>query len=313
MQPDKKYLEKKSNQTGFQKDNLEKVWRLTVLLKRITESHILREKFLLRGGTALNFIHLDIPRLSIDIDLDFIGALEKAEMEAQKPVLLEEIRRLVANLEYKPVENDRGHASYQFILKYPNLWGSNAEIKIDINWVDRLSVLDKQSLSFKTEFSEVIPSFNIYTLALEELLASKIVTFLNRRQPRDFYDVYQIAQGIISYDKNLLRKLVVWTGCTEEEHFRELIKFKSADINKRDFEQMIHPLLRKAEKPDFDKVSEIVNQFTRTILIFDSDEKLFINGFYKKQVDHKLLFGIYKYTPDILKHPNLRWRLKNMK
>ncbi|MFH0888066.1 MAG: nucleotidyl transferase AbiEii/AbiGii toxin family protein, partial [Planctomycetota bacterium] len=227
MQPDKKYLEKKSAQTGFAKDNLEKVWRLTVLLKRITESSALKDKFLLRGGTALNFIHFDIPRLSVDIDLDFIGALERKGMEEQKPVLLKEVRNLVSVLEYKSVERDRGHASYQFILKYSNLWGIKAEIKIDINWLDRLPILDKKSLTFKTEFFEVIPKFNIYTLVLEELLASKIITFLNRRLPRDFYDVYKIAQGIVPYDKDLLRKLVVWTGCTEEEHFRKLIKFKS--------------------------------------------------------------------------------------
>ncbi|MBI5778527.1 MAG: nucleotidyl transferase AbiEii/AbiGii toxin family protein [Planctomycetes bacterium] len=313
MQPDKKYLEKKSAQTGFAKDNLEKVWRLTVLLKRITESPVLRDKFLLRGGTALNFIHSDIPRLSVDIDLDFIGALEKEAMEAQKPALLKEIHDLVSGLGYKSIGRDRGHASHQFILKYPNLWGSNAEVKTDINWLDRLPILEKKSLPFKTELFEVIPKFNVYTLVLEELLASKIVTFLNRQQPRDFYDVYKIAQNIVLYDKDLLRKLVVWTGCTEEEHFRKLIKFKGADINKRGFEQMVRPLLREAEKLKFDTAIKIVNQFIKSILIFNKDEKVFIDGFYKKQVKPKLLFGTYKYTSDILKHPNLLWRLKNMK
>lgn len=313
MQPDKIYLEKKSAQTGFAKDNLEKVWRLTVLLKRIIESHILREKFLLRGGTALNFIHFDIPRLSVDIDLDFIGALEKEEMEAQKLALLKETRNLISGLEYKSIGRDRGHASYQFILKYSNLWGINAEIKMDINWLDRLPILDKKNLTFKTELLEVIPKFNVYTLALEELLASKIITFLNRRQPRDFYDVYKIAQDIVPYNKDLLRKLVVWTGCTEEEHFRKLIKFKSVDIDKRSFEQTVNPLLRKTEKPKFDTATKIVNQFIKSILIFNKDEKLFIDEFYKKRIEHKMLFGAYKYTPDILKHPNLLWRLQNMK
>ncbi|MFH1231416.1 MAG: hypothetical protein V1709_07970, partial [Planctomycetota bacterium] len=130
---------------------------------------------------------------------------------------------------------------------------------------------------------------------------------------RDFYDVYKIAQGIVPYDKDLLRKLVVWTGCTEEEHFRKLIKFKSADINKRGFEQAVNPLLRKAEKPRFETATEIVNQFIKSILIFNKDEKVFIDEFYKKQVKPKLLFGVYKYTSDILKHPNLLWRLQNMK
>ena len=316
MQPDKKYLEKKSAQTSFQKDNLEKVWRLTVLLKRITESHILREKFLLRGGTALNFIHLDIPRLSIDIDLDFIGALDKSGMESQKPELIEEIGRLVKSLDYNLVPNERGYSAYQFILKYINLWGGNEQIKIDINWLNRLPFGGVNNLSFKTLFDEVIQPFPVTTLQTEELLAGKIIAFLDRLEARDFYDIYQIAQGAFKYDQNLLRKLLIWTGCTrtEEGDFRKLTGFIDVSITEGTFKNAILPLLsRNKTKPEFFSAKKSVETFVRNIIKFTDNENDFITRFYKRDVKPEILFEQYPYPSEILKHPGLLWRLKNMK
>lgn len=313
MQPDKKYLEKISSQTGFQRDNLEKVWRLTVLLKRIFETPSLKDKFLLRGGTALNFIHFDIPRLSVDIDLDFIGALGKAEMEFQKPTLIKEIKELVNSLGYQTVEQDRGHAAYQFILKYTNSWGGSAQTKIDLNWLNRLPVLGKITADFKSVFPEGIASFKANTLVIEELLAGKVITFLARNEPRDLYDVYEIASGKLSYDKILLKKLVIWVGCTEEEEFGKLIKFSGTTLNENTFNQEVKPLLRRKDKLELFKVKETVNQFTRELLSFNESERSFIDKFYQKKIEPTLLFEKYSYTPDILKHPNLLWRLTNTK
>lgn len=315
MQPDKKYLEKKSAQTGFAKDNLEKVWRLTVLLKRITESSALKNKFLLRGGTALNFIHSDIPRLSIDIDLDFIGALDKTGMESQKPGLIEEINHLAASLNYNIVPPELGYAAYQLILKYLNLGGSNARIKIDINWLNRLP-MGITNLQFKTLFPESIPTFPVATLQTEELLAGKTIAFLDRLEPRDFYDVCQIAQGVFKCDLNLLRKLVIWTGCTRTEQgdFRKLTKFTGVSMTEGEFKNAILPLLsRNKTKPDFFSAKKAVETFIRNILKFTDNEKNFIADFYKKDVKPEVLFEQYPYPSEILKHPGLLWRQKNMK
>ena len=42
---------------------------------------ILTERLALKGETALNVFHLALDRLSVDIDLNYIGALDRAAME----------------------------------------------------------------------------------------------------------------------------------------------------------------------------------------------------------------------------------------
>jgi len=70
---DRKYFESLSEKTGFQKDILEKVYRLISLLKGIQEDGFLRKIPVLKGGTAINFLYFKLPRLSIDIDLNYVS------------------------------------------------------------------------------------------------------------------------------------------------------------------------------------------------------------------------------------------------
>ena len=40
---------------------------------------------MLKGGTALNLFFFDLPRLSVDIDLNYIGQLDRQEMLLERP------------------------------------------------------------------------------------------------------------------------------------------------------------------------------------------------------------------------------------
>lgn len=58
-------------------DELEKVLRLTDLLEMVYEDRHLSKHFLLKGGTAINLLWLDLPRLSVDIDLNYVGVVDR--------------------------------------------------------------------------------------------------------------------------------------------------------------------------------------------------------------------------------------------
>jgi predicted nucleotidyltransferase component of viral defense system len=55
--------------TGFRPDAVEKVIHLLDLLNQIFETKSLKDKLVLKGGTALNLFIFDVPRLSVDTDL----------------------------------------------------------------------------------------------------------------------------------------------------------------------------------------------------------------------------------------------------
>jgi len=56
--------------TGFSGESLEKVFRLMALLDALNSHPFLKARIVLKGGTALNLFHFDVPRLSVDIDLN---------------------------------------------------------------------------------------------------------------------------------------------------------------------------------------------------------------------------------------------------
>lgn len=72
-------LERLAADTGFQIDPLEKVLHLLDLLESLRSHPFLTDRLVLKGGTALNLFALDLPRLSVDIDLNYIGAVDRAE------------------------------------------------------------------------------------------------------------------------------------------------------------------------------------------------------------------------------------------
>jgi hypothetical protein len=71
--------------TGFGAEPLEKVFRLMALLDAFNSHPFLKTRIALKGGTALNLFHFDVPRLSVDIDLNYVGAADRATMLADRP------------------------------------------------------------------------------------------------------------------------------------------------------------------------------------------------------------------------------------
>ena len=71
MQWDRLTLGRMAKELGFPRDTLEKVCRLADVLKFMESDEPLSEGIALKGGTAINLTIFDLPRLSVDIDLDF--------------------------------------------------------------------------------------------------------------------------------------------------------------------------------------------------------------------------------------------------
>ena len=85
--PSAQTLQLLADDTGHQPGTLEKVLRLLDLLQEIARDRILSDRLVLKGGTALNLFHLGLDRLSVDIDLNHVGALDRVAMEAERPTV----------------------------------------------------------------------------------------------------------------------------------------------------------------------------------------------------------------------------------
>ena len=63
-------LLREAAESGFRAEILEKVFRLTELLETLRSHPFLKTRIALKGGTALNLFVFDLPRLSVDVDLN---------------------------------------------------------------------------------------------------------------------------------------------------------------------------------------------------------------------------------------------------
>lgn len=107
-------LRRAASETGFRTDSLEKGWMLVRLLKLMFSHPFLGPRVALKGGTALNLFIFDLPRLSVDINVNYIGATDR---EGESAFL----ERLNEDGEIKPELLTRNADLQRRILDNPGL------------------------------------------------------------------------------------------------------------------------------------------------------------------------------------------------
>jgi hypothetical protein len=96
-------------------------------------------ELLLRGGTALNLLHLGAPRLSVDLDLDldYVGAADVVQAKPRRPELLREIERLAIEAGYHVEHMRPSYAMAHLLLRYQNVSGRGEPLCGVCSWVPR--------------------------------------------------------------------------------------------------------------------------------------------------------------------------------
>lgn len=95
------YLGEKAEELGFVRDTFEKVTRLADILEYFNTNPILEESLALKGGTAINLTIFNLPRLSVDIDLDYLITNSREEMLKQRELINSTIDRFMVSQNYK--------------------------------------------------------------------------------------------------------------------------------------------------------------------------------------------------------------------
>lgn len=72
-----------AGETGFRAEVVEKVLYLSAIAERLRTHPDLKNAWVLKGGTAINLFYLEVPRLSVDIDINYIGNRELEAMRAR--------------------------------------------------------------------------------------------------------------------------------------------------------------------------------------------------------------------------------------
>ena len=309
---DRAFLEQKSSDTHFIRDNLEKVYRLIDILDFINNTPFLSEHLALKGGTAINLAVFDMPRLSVDIDLDLCKDCSRDDMMKIRTELNSIILRYMSASGYiqNPDKNRTVHSLTSNVFYYQNAGGNRDNIKIEINYSMRCHILPicKQSKTIEAIGTKI----DIKTLDPIELFGSKIKALLERTAPRDLYDINNMINAQIIHDDDipLLRKCVLFyrtVGSTGE--LSEHITYD--DIHCLTFNkirQTLLPVLQKGEQIDLDEMKASVCIFLDSLLVFTSDEEQYLQEFLAGNYRPELLFDDGEVLSRIQNHPMALWK-----
>jgi len=301
----------------FNRDTLEKVFRLSELLKLFNENEELKEKYILKGGTAINLCLFDFPRLSVDIDMNFNSNCSKEEMLEMRELHRKLINAFVAQDGYTIDPKSRFTFTLDsYLLKYTNTAGTRDNIKIELNYSNRIQILE--SINYKVS-SKLVDNESILALNKVELYGSKIAALIGRTTARDVFDVFQLINNNIILDNELdmLKKCSIFYLLTSNEfqpldELLDLFNINMGNISFSVIRRNLIPMLHVGERIDIDTFKQTVTQFIETLFELNGDEQKYIDSFNAGEYNPGLLFD--KEIADRIKeHPMVLWKMMNHK
>ena len=311
MPPSRSQLSRLESETGFQAVVLDKVLRLSKLLEDINLHPRLKNALALKGGTALNLFFGEPTRLSVDLDFNFIGALDRDAMLAERPMVEATIEDIARAQGYRIRASADAHAGRKLFLGYERFDGTRDQVHVDINFLHRQSLLPVErrqiwSPDSTTECAALLVS-------PEELAAGKLVAYFHRMAPRDVWDVSRLLRtAAIKWESGGTRAIfVALAGALPKAHHsyeRERF-FRLADA---DIEDQLHPMLTADQRPSAAELQESAWAVAGTLAEPTEAEREFADRLQAGDLRPELLF------PDddgmaqrVREHPVLRWKAQN--
>lgn len=303
--------------TGFRQDVIEKVVRLMSLLNTINSHTFLKGKLALKGGTALNVFIFEFPRLSVDIDLNYIGAIDRDEMLAEKPKIEQALQAVFSREDYNIKRVPTEHAGGKWRLGYQNAAGRPGNLEIDLNFMLRQPLLEVKNSNSHSLGDFTVQSFPV--LDFHELMAGKLAALFSRRQSRDLFDVYELL-SLPDIDKKLLRTAFVVYGAMNRKDWRT-ISLEDIAFDSTELDRMLLPVLNKkisekiSSSPSFGE--NLVDQCRKKLSIvfpFSESELKFLNALLDRgEIKPDLITEDQKLQNYISNHPMLKWKALNVR
>ncbi len=313
---DRQFLLAQANSTGFRPEVLEKVYHLLTLLNELCQHPFLKDRFALKGGTALNLFLFSLPRLSVDIDLNYIGAISRDEMLKDRPQVEAAIEAVCqrANFQIRRVPNE--HAGGKWLLRYQSALGQMGNLHIDINFLLRLPlwpIIYLDSCSLGTYQAKQVP-----VLDPHELIAGKLAALFSRNATRDLFDAYQLI-SYTSLEKEKLRLAFIIYGAINRKDWRT-VSINDLAFSLQDLESQLLPLLSTSYRATLGQTSN----WGQNILLacqqhfnfwpLDAREQEFLDLLLDQgQIVPQLITQDQNLINLLPNHPGLLWKALNVK
>lgn len=313
MQFDRISLGRQAKEMGFVRDTFEKVCRLAEVLSFMESDPTLSTSLALKGGTAINLTIFDLPRLSVDIDLDYSNNVSRDEMLREREQITDHIRKYMTASGYSlSPKSKQYHALDSFVYEYVNAGGMKDNLKIEINYMLRCHVFPVSRRVVGLPWNE--NELTVLSVHPIEIFSAKAVALLNRSAGRDLYDMFNLRKyGLFDESQeSIFKKCITFYSAIASETVPEHFDFSGIEkISAQKIKTDLIPVLRKAERFDLSEAQEKVEEYLKGILLPEGD-LAFWTSFAKGEYKPGLLFNDIEILSRIKHHPMALWKSSRM-
>ena len=317
MKISKERLEKEAMDTGFRPEILEKVIHLMGLLNDFITDPFLSKRVALKGGTALNLFCYDCPRLSVDIDINYIGAIDKETMLNERDEFIRRIEDICLDKEYFSQRKPSGHAGGKWILRYQSDLPGNPRIEVDLNFLTRVPLWEVTKQSSVVLGSYQVQGFPV--LDKHELAGGKLKALFSRHSSRDLFDTYHLLQDQDLDIEKLRIAFIVYGGMSRVD-WRN-ISIEDIHYEWVELKNMLLPMLRKKDLDGFgdakkwtDSVLISTQKKLSQLLPFRKNERAFLDSLLDVgEIKPALLTDDQGLHVRIQHQPGLLWKAIHVK
>ena len=303
--------------TGFRADMTEKALHLLNLLNALNSCKCLEGKWTLKGGTALNMFVFDFPRLSVDIDLNYIGALDREEMLKDRGEIERIVQEIFSQEGFTPKKVPTEHAGGKWRLRYLNFREQPSTLEVDLNFMFRQPLWDIRRLD-----SYPLGKFQalgIPVIDLHELAAGKLSALLSRDKGRDLFDCVGIFDMEILERDRLRTAFVVYGGMSRKDW--RTVSVKDVNFDLEELEKLLTPALTSRTIEEKNSLKEYGEELAKRcreglslVLPFTDSEREFLDLLLEEgEIDSTVLTPDKTLQKRIQDQPLLKWKTLNMR
>ncbi len=274
------------------------------LLLQVLPYVLEEECFALKGGTAINLYYRNMPRISVDIDLNYLPIEPREEslinIESALKRIAQTIQSKIPDADVQEVQIKNPKMVSKLTVR-----NRDAKIKIEPNLVIRGTVFPCKNKVLCSKAQEMFELFSeVLAVSLEDVFGGKICAALDRQHPRDLYDVKLLFdnEGVTEQ----IRKAFVIYLASHDRPMHELLAPNLKDF-KRVYEEEFQGMT--VETIHYDELVKTRMRLVDTIREeLTKEEKDFLLSVKKGEPQWELV-GI----PGIDKLPAIQWKLINIK
>jgi len=298
-------------EAGFPPGPIEKVVRLGEVAALVARHLLLSRVLALKGGTALNLFGGPPPRLSMDLDFNYVGALDREAMLRERPDVERAVEAIARQLKYTIQRSRDEHAGRKIFLNYPDATGSADRIEIDLNFSQRLPLAPLRTAPMWQPGDLDRP--HVQLCGLPEIAAGKICAMLDRFKPRDLFDVVRLPKlGAPFWSTLSFKKLVVAFTGTLDHPLHAYRRERLERVRAIDITAELVPMIGGQAKVDREDLIDQAWKAVAPILVLDDSEREFIDRLQAGDLRLEVLIPEDAEMRERLeKWPPLQWKALN--